>query len=201
MTNQELVNRLSELVGKLNGSTLALSPSHIVDERLEQELNQLIESVKQQERTTKGTQRHTQAALGLISGLYLWNGSLESSHVISQDLENSTGSYLHGILHRIEPDYSNAKYWFRMAGGHPDGERLQQDTLNLLRESASINETLFQSFANQTGWNPALFTDMAATFLQKRIAGKEGSLLERIQAMELHLLLEAEIREMNHLQR
>jgi hypothetical protein len=197
MTNQELSSRLSKLMAKLTASTLALSPSHIADDPLEQELNQLLEHVKQQERIGQGGQKHTQAALALIAGLYLWKGNLESSHVISQDLENSTGSYLHGILHRMEPDYSNAKYWFRMAGGHPDGELLQQDTLNLLRESTFINKTLFHRFAQETSWNPALFTDMVAAYLQKRGAKEEGSLLERIQAMELHLLLEAELRKMD----
>jgi hypothetical protein len=191
MTNPELLNRLSELKNKLITGTLALSPSHIADEQLEQELNQLFEYVKQQERLGQVAQAQAQAMRALISGLYLWNGSMENSHTISQDLESSTGSYLHGILHRIEPDYSNAKYWFRMAGGHPYGERLQQDSLNLLRESASVNESFYQRFAQEKSWNPLLFTDMVAAFLQKRSDAEEGSLLERIQAMELNLLLEA----------
>jgi hypothetical protein len=197
MTNQELVNRLSELKGKLTAHKLALSFNHIVDEKLERELNQLTEQVKLKEGSGDGVSKHTQAALAIISGLYLWNGGMESSHVISQDLESSAGSYLHGILHRMEPDYSNAKYWFRMAGGHPDGKRLQQETLNLLRESASFDAALLQRFAQEKAWNPALFTDIVASFLQKHGAGEEGSVLERMQAMELNLLLEAELREMD----
>jgi hypothetical protein len=194
MTNQELLNQLRELMDKLTADKVTLSPNPKVDKRLEQELIQLREKIK--DRAGKGAVKHTQAALAIISGLFLWNGSLDSSHVISQDLENTTGSYLHGILHRIEPDYSNAKYWFRMAGSHPDGKQLQQNMLKLLRESVYINELPYQRLAQEKLWNPSLFTDIVAAFLQKGGPEEEGSLLERIQAEELRLLLEAEFQQL-----
>ena len=53
------------------------------------------------------------------SGLLLWNDALDVSHKISQKIDSQTGSYWHGIMHRREPDYSNAKYWFRRAGATP----------------------------------------------------------------------------------
>jgi hypothetical protein len=189
MKNQDLVSRLSELVDMTTAHTLALSPKEIVDEQLEQELTRLFEMVKKQ--IVKGliSEESSQAALALISGLYLWNGSMDSSHTISQDLENRTGSYLHGILHRLEPDYSNAKYWFRMAGGHPDGDLLQKETLKLLQESG--NEALYLKFTQKTGWNPGLLTDMVEAALQTRGTGDEVLLLEQIQAIELRLLLKA----------
>jgi len=48
-----------------------------------------------------------------ISGLWLLHDFLEESHRISQQIDSSSGSYWHGIMHRREPDYSNSKYWFR----------------------------------------------------------------------------------------
>jgi hypothetical protein len=197
MTNQDLVRHLSELVDKMTANKLALSPNQIADEQLEQELTRLTEMVQQQIRTGLISRERSQAALALISGLYLWNGSLDNSHNISQDLENSTGSYLHGILHRIEPDFSNAKYWFRMAGGHPVGELLQQKTLELLREPTSGNEALYRRFMQKMAWHPELLTDMAEAASQTRWIGDEVPLLERIQAMELQLLLEAVLRELD----
>ena len=53
------------------------------------------------------------------AGLWLAIGELDRSHSISQHDDSSTGSYWHGIMHRREGDYGNAKYWFRRAKGHP----------------------------------------------------------------------------------
>ena len=64
-------------------------------------------------------------ALAAVSGLLLWNGNLDRSHTISQGIENPTGSYWHGIMHRMEGDYWNAKYWFRRVGRHPAMSRLR----------------------------------------------------------------------------
>src|SRR5262249_32770701 len=57
--------------------------------------------------------RDREAALGCLSGLWLYHDFLDESHTISQDLPGWIGSYWHGIMHRREPDAGNAKYWFR----------------------------------------------------------------------------------------
>ena len=53
------------------------------------------------------------------AGLWLRFGYLDRSHTLSQSIDSSDGSYWHGIMHRHEPDYGNAKYWFRQVGRHP----------------------------------------------------------------------------------
>src|SRR5207245_11135 len=53
------------------------------------------------------------------SGLYLRFNFLDESHTISQGIHTVEGSYWHAIMHRREPDYSNAKHWFRKVGQHP----------------------------------------------------------------------------------
>lgn len=55
----------------------------------------------------------------LVAGIWLYVDELDRSHHISQDLDHSTGSYWHGIMHRREGDFSNSHYWFRRAGSHP----------------------------------------------------------------------------------
>jgi hypothetical protein len=54
----------------------------------------------------------------LESGLWLLVGDLDRSHDISQQDSTAEGSFLHGIMHRREGDFSNAKYWFRKVGTH-----------------------------------------------------------------------------------
>jgi hypothetical protein len=55
----------------------------------------------------------------LKSGLWLLAGDLNRSHDISQAIDSPEGSFLHGIMHRREGDFGNAKYWFRQVGKHP----------------------------------------------------------------------------------
>ena len=59
-----------------------------------------------------------------LAGLWLWFDYLDESHTISQSIGTATGSFWHGIMHRREPDYSNAKYWFRRVASHPAYEMI-----------------------------------------------------------------------------
>ncbi|MGA2053232.1 MAG: hypothetical protein ABSH19_07975 [Opitutales bacterium] len=65
------------------------------------------------------TVRDERMAQGCLAGLWLRHNFMEESHGISQELETPTGSFWHGILHRREPDFGNARYWFRRVGRHP----------------------------------------------------------------------------------
>lgn len=55
----------------------------------------------------------------LAAGLWLYVGDLDRSHAISQSLNDATGAYWHGIMHRREGDFSNSHYWMRQARSHP----------------------------------------------------------------------------------
>jgi hypothetical protein len=49
----------------------------------------------------------------------LWftkKGDWEAAHGIAQDIETPTGSWIHALLHLIEGDLGNARYWFAEAG-------------------------------------------------------------------------------------
>lgn len=61
-----------------------------------------------------------------ISGLWLLAGDLDRSHSISQGIETPEGSFWHGIMHRREGDFGNAKYWFRRVGRHPVIDQIAQ---------------------------------------------------------------------------
>jgi hypothetical protein len=61
---------LIELLEKVTARTLSLSPDHIIDEQLENELNQLSEKVKNHKGTGIGNQKQQEAELAIITGLY-----------------------------------------------------------------------------------------------------------------------------------
>jgi len=56
---------------------------------------------------------------GAMAGLWLAAGNWNRAHQISQDLESREGHYWHAIVHRMEPDPGNAKYWLHRVGAHP----------------------------------------------------------------------------------
>lgn len=67
--------------------------------------------------------RSASDATALKAGLFCIHDYLEESHEFSQSVQNAgihcSGDYWHHIMHRREPDSSNAKYWSRVVGNHP----------------------------------------------------------------------------------
>ena len=55
----------------------------------------------------------------LKAALWLYVDELDKSHRLAQQIEDQTGSYWHGIMHRREGDFSNSHYWFNKVGQHP----------------------------------------------------------------------------------
>ncbi len=109
------------------------------------------------------------------SGLWLKHHFLHRSHEISQQIHSSTGSYWHGIMHRLEGDFGNAKYWFRKVGDHP-----------IFPSLASAAHTVDpKSFADASHWDPYSFVDHC-----KEAAGEsvsDSTLLE-VASLEWNLL-------------
>ena len=54
-----------------------------------------------------------------MAGLWLFLDDLDRSHSLSQELSSREAAFWHGIMHRREPDPSNAAYWFGCVGRHP----------------------------------------------------------------------------------
>src|SRR5690606_9031346 len=83
------------------------------------------------------------AARCCVAGILLLSDQLDASHTWSQQVETPDGSFWHGIMHRREGDYSNAKYWFRRVGRHPVYEPLATAAASLV--AATGGESLLPS--------------------------------------------------------
>ncbi|WJH34546.1 hypothetical protein N6H14_32990 [Paenibacillus sp. CC-CFT747] len=123
-------------------------------------------------------------ALCVKSGLHLWNESLNRSHSISQEVENTSGSYWHGIMHRMEGDYGNAKYWFRRVGDHPV-------YVSLAREAVQAAEGRLDDRLVGSGgpWDPYRMVDLVEKWHAQPEA-PEAQALRSIQRREIALLLD-----------
>ena len=124
------------------------------------------------------------AAKAARAGLLLSAGGLEDAHRIVQDFDTPEARYWHGIVHRREPDPSNAKYWFRQLAHHPVFDDLARKVMseNLPRKRA-VNHIL------QSGrWDPFRFVDLC----DDCVKGVQSELLNElliIQHKEVDLLL------------
>ena len=118
------------------------------------------------------------------AGLLLLAGGLEDAHRIVQDFDTPEARYWHGIVHRREPDPSNAKYWFRQLGHHAVFDDLvSKVTSGDLPSKRAVNHIL------QSGkWDPFRFVDLCDD-CEKGAQSELRNELLIIQQKEIELLL------------
>ncbi len=107
----------------------------------------------------------TNMASACHSALWLYHNYLDESHTISQEIDTPTGSILHAIMHRREPDASNSKYWWRRVGNHPVFHEMQTEAKLL----------------QWTVWDPNRFVDFCE---EHRGTGSEQEMV--LQEIQLH---------------
>lgn len=123
--------------------------------------------------------RDAQAAL---SGLMLLLGNWERSHELSQDNPSPEGSYWHAIAHRIEPDSSNAGYWFRRVGVHPVFAELQEQARAIL----TVNNP--GGWRLKPAWDPLAFIAWCDEVRARHPSGAAERVAIAIQQAEWLLL-------------
>src|SRR5262249_46033412 len=99
-------------------------------------------------------------AAACLAGLWLYHDFLDESHTLSQEIDTTSGSYWHAILHRREPDASNSKYWWRQVGNHPVFVQLAEEAARL----------------GWRAWDPVAFVDACE---KERGSGSEREMLLR----------------------
>jgi len=119
-------------------------------------------------------------ALAVKSGLLLWNDDLDGCHTIAQDLEDSHGAYLHGVMHRREPDYGNSKYWFRRVGTQPLFPQLRTAALDLLSE-APASDPYRKALEKSPEWDAFRMVDWCEAAKDEH----DVAFLRALQAIEI----------------
>jgi hypothetical protein len=121
-----------------------------------------------------------------LSGVWLVHDFLDESHAISQNVDTTTGAFWHGIMHRREGDFSNAKYWFRRVGAHPVLDELAQTVNELARDAAG--QASARRLASADGFDPFAFVDACQAAL--RAGGAAMDFCQQLQQAEWELLFD-----------
>lgn len=132
-------------------------------------------------------------AAALRAGFLQINDFLDHSHEYSQSVQgegtNAAGDYWHAIMHRREPDYSNAKYWFRRVGPHVIFGDLAAAVTVLLEANPGIAGEWGARLLPSGEWDPFAFVDLC----ESRPRGEDDALsqfAQRVQWIEMLLLLQ-----------
>ncbi|HXG09985.1 MAG TPA: hypothetical protein VNK04_09365 [Gemmataceae bacterium] len=136
----------------------------------------LLESLSMEKALAPRPIRDSHMAAACHAGLWLYHDFLDESHIISQGIPTTTGSYWHGIMHRREPDPSNAAYWFRRVGDHPIFEALAG-------EARALGLRLHSDH-----WDPFEFIDLCEK--HRGTGSPEEMTLRRVQQREWELLFD-----------
>jgi hypothetical protein len=107
--------------------------------------------------------------------LLLAAGDIESAHRIVQESSSIDGAYIHGMIHRVEDDFDNARYWFLRAGVHPASSEIYR--------RAAANS---QAIASYPTWDAGRVTD----WLEESRAKGMSQELKTVLQIETEVLLE-----------
>ena len=129
-------------------------------------------------------------ALLARGAVLLWHDQHEAAHGIAQEIASREGSWLHGMLHRREPDFSNAAYWYQRVGQHPAFAELARRAGEILEEEGEGAGGLRQALFRGAAWSARGFIDACEQCAGRPAADARRRVLERIQAAEIEVFLE-----------
>ena len=128
--------------------------------------------------------------------VFLWHDHFAESHSLSQDIPDADGSFLHGILHRREPDYGNARYWFNRVGNHPAFPLIAEQVANLQKDwkketidPEEKREKWPLLFLPRKTWDPFEFIAACQRARENPSPHSRLPRLEKIQELEFRVLL------------
>jgi hypothetical protein len=174
----------------------------------------LLDGVKPEQLIT-GDIKHWPNAWAMLAGLWLWHDGLEECHRIVQkdplellpragrfaqldpntsgDLSQQqmreatkTFAFWHAIMHRREGDFSNSKYWYAKAAGHPVLTILAHQVGAIVNQLPA-DRGLLKIIA--TGWNPDALVDFAESVRGDPASAKHGTAVA-LQKLEWRTLFE-----------
>lgn len=123
-----------------------------------------------------GNEVADEAMLTLVhAGLLYAVDEIGDAHRLIAEASSDSASYWHGMIHRREGDFENARYWYRRTGRHPAFADLQQR-----------GSSLSSDVAAQMDWDPYLLTGLC----ERAAYGEPNDSLVALQKMEFEVMFD-----------
>lgn len=111
------------------------------------------------------------------AGLLYAYDAIDESHRIIQEIGTDQGSYWHGMVHRREGDFENARYWFRRTGA-----------LGVFPEMHARSAAVSPLMGRQENWDPYVLVGQCE---QARFGGDvDQKELVELQRLEFEVMFD-----------
>jgi hypothetical protein len=101
-------------------------------------------------------------------------------------VDGPDGAFVHGIMHRREPDYGNAGYWFRRVGKHAAFGEIGS-RITAMPKLSSFEE-IERMLLPRGSYDPFGFINLCEGYARR--PESERDLLRGVQAIETRVLIE-----------
>jgi hypothetical protein len=135
-------------------------------------------------------------AIAIRAGLLQRYDFFEEAHDLAQSIEGDpVADYWHAIMHRREPDPSNARYWYRHVGRHAIFKPLAELAAKILEGETDLGALWKSKLIPNGKWDPIAFIGLCEKYrgeiyiARDRAGFRMQTAARRIQWAEMLLLL------------